>query len=368
MPQYRGLLLALLTCLTVAWSAGAHAQSPHKTAMGFTPWPVDFNEAGLRRTYAFIREHSNLIAHHFDGGIPWTEASTGSAFPNHLGQDWSRRLANTPRGSKVFVAVTPLNFERNGLALAWTSRGDNQPLGRAWRDRRLNDPAVKEAYLNYVRRVIRAFDPDYLAIGIEANVVISNAPGIWQDYLELHAHVYRAIKRQYPRLPVFGTVQYEHLRGIEGDSKPNLRFQRPAVSALMAHSDILALSTYRYGSLHPNPMGPDYFDVARSFGKPIAIAESGAMSKGVRIFGTRLPASEDQQAAFVEGLLRHATSGRFPFVVNWVAIDFEPGLRRLPRSVREVAKAWVYTGLQASDGRDKPALEIWDAYLDRSSP
>ncbi len=357
-----------LAALALVWATAIHAQSSHRTAMGFTPWPVDFNEDGLKRTYAFARAHSNLMAHHFDGGIPWDEARAGSELPRHLRQDWARRLANTPPSSKVFVAVTPLNFERDGLALAWTDRGDNRPLPRAWRNRALNDPAVKAAYLNYVRRVIRAFDPDYLAIGIEANIIISNAPGLWNDYVELHAYVYRAIKRENPRLPVFATVQYEHLRGIEDASKRNLRFQQPAVAALMRSSDILALSTYRYGSLHPNPMGPRYFDVARTFGKPIAIAESGAMSEDVRIFGTRLPASEALQAEFIEGLLRHATAGRFPFVVNWVAIDFTPGLRRLPRSVREIAKAWVHTGLQSADGRDKPALGVWNAYLARSRP
>ena len=71
---------------------------------------------------------------------------------------------------------------------------------------------------------------------------------------------------------------------------------------------------------------------------------------------------------FVSGLLQHATRNRFPFVVNWVAIDFEPGLKRLPRSVREIAKAWVYTGLQTSDGQAKPALKVWDAYLAKSRP
>ena len=365
MTPFRTLLAVILVFLS---AAAVPAQSPHKTAMGFTPWPVDFNEAGLKRTYAFIRTHSNLVAHHFDGGVPWEPALSGSDLPQHLLRDWKFRRDNTPRGSKVFVAVTPLNFGRDGLALDWTNKGDNRKLPRAWRKKALNDPDVKTAYLNYVRRVIAYFDPDYLAIGIEANLIISNKPAIWDDYLDLHAHVYREIKRQHPRLKVFSTVQYEHLRGIENDSKKNLRLQRPAVKALMRHSDLLALSTYRYGTFHPNPMGHDYFKVARSFGKPIAIAESGALSKDVKIFGTRLPASEADQRAFVTGLLQQATRGRFPFVVNWVAIDFDPGLKRLPRSVREVAKAWVHTGLQNADGTDKPALSVWDAYLAASRP
>lgn len=354
--------------LVLAFAAAALAQSPHKTALGFTPWPVDFNRAGLERTYRFINKHSNLIAHHFDGGIPWDEALNGTQLPMHLRNDWAYRRANTPQPFKVFVAITPLNFGRDGLALAWTSKGDNKKLNRFWRKKNLNDPQVKTAYLNYARQVIAHFQPDYLAIGIEANLIISNNPGVWNDYLDLHAHVYRALKREHPSLQIFSTIQYEHLRGIEDDAKPNLKFQRPAVAALMRHSDLLALSTYRYGQVHPNPMTKSYFNEAKSFGKRIAIAESGALSKGVKIYGVKLPASEAEQKAFVSGLLQHATNNRFAFVVNWVAVDFDPGLKRLPRAVREIAKAWVYTGLQSSDGKDKPALAVWDAYLARSRP
>ena len=323
----RALRLFLAVVFTLPATVAA-AQSPHKTAMGFTPWPVDFNAAGLKRTYAFIREHANLVAHHFDGGIPWDPALNATDLPQHLLRDWQFRRTNTQRGSQVFVAVTPLNFERNGLATAWTNKGDNQRLPRAWRGKALNDPAVKTAYVNYLRRVIAYFDPDYLAIGIEANIVISNAPGLWNDYLELHTHAYREIKRSHPSLSVFVTVQYEHLRGIEGDSKKNLRFQRPGVASLMQHSDLLALSTYQYGTVHPNRMTAD----------------------------------------FLKGLLQHATRLRFAFVVNWVAIDFDPGLKRLPRSVREIAKAWVHTGLQTAAGADKPALTVWDTYLRQSRP
>ena len=87
----------LLTAVALVWATAIHAQPSPRTAMGFTPWPVDFNEDGLTRTYAFARAHSNLMAHHFDGGIPWDEAHAGSEFPRHLRQDRARRLANTPR-------------------------------------------------------------------------------------------------------------------------------------------------------------------------------------------------------------------------------------------------------------------------------
>ena len=36
-----------LAALALVWATAIHAQSSHRTAMGFTPWPVDFNEDGL---------------------------------------------------------------------------------------------------------------------------------------------------------------------------------------------------------------------------------------------------------------------------------------------------------------------------------
>ncbi|NVE95036.1 glycosyl hydrolase 53 family protein [Altererythrobacter lutimaris] len=340
------------------------APDTHQTAMGFTPWPADLTADGVDRAYEFLSQNGNLIAHHFDGGIPWDEALTGDPFPQHLRNDWQNRQTRTPNGFKTLVAITPLNFDRDNLASAWTNKGENQTLPRRWASRSLDDASVKKAYLNYAERVVEVFDPDFFAIGIEANIMISKSPEKWQEYLALNAHVYRGIKRKYPDLPVFTSVQYEHLRGIEDEAKPNLAKQAPAVRELMRHSDLMALSTYRFGDLHPNPMTADYFDVAESFGKPIAIAESGAMSKPVRIFGIRLPANERGQAAFVGGLLDHAAEKDFPFVVNWVAVDFDPMIPKLPSPLDEIAKAWVHTGLQNADGDDKQALSVWRSYLD----
>lgn len=335
----------------------------HQTAMGFTPWPSDLTEAGVDRTYEFIHQHANLITHHFDGGVPWEEALKGERFPKHLREDWELRRSRTPEAFKSFVAVTPLDFDRTGLALAWTKDGDNKPLSSDWASRALDDDRVKSAYLSYVERVIDYFEPDYLAIGIEANIMVSKTPKNWEAFLSLNEYIYTAIKTKHPNLPLFTTVQYEHLRGIEDESKKHAGKQRASVKTLMAHSDLMAISTYRFGHFHPNPMSADFFDVAENFGKPVAIAEFGAMSSPVKIFGARLPADEAGQSRFVAGILDYATRKQVPFVVNWVAIDFDPMIEKLPAPMDEIAKAWVHTGLQKADGRNKRALQIWDGYI-----
>ena len=330
--------------------------------MGFTPWPLDLTNEGVKQAYDFLHQHADIVAHHFDGGLPWQEALDGKAFPKHLQDDWNFRKSQTLKTQKIYLAITPVNFERTGLAQNWGENGDSQPLAEPWGSYRLNDEHVKQAFFNYAKRAVEFFKPDYLAIGIETNIIISKAPDKWQDYLELNAYVYNELKKDYPKLPVFSTVQYEHLRGIENEAKKNVKQQQPGVQELLKHSDLLALSTYRFGLDH-NPYTADYFKPALAFNKPLAISETGGISKEVNIFGNKLRASEEDQKNYLSMILQQAQEHKFVFVINWVAIDYDRLLEKLPAGpIQEIAKAWVHTGLVSSDGKNKPPLGVWDSY------
>ncbi len=341
----------------------AYAQSAGQLYMGFTPWPYDLTEEAVRETYEFISKNGNLVAHHLDNGVPWQEALDNDAYPEHLKQEWSKRIANTPKGHKVFLALTPISFSRDAISPYWGESGDNLPLPKSWKGRQFNDQKVKKAFLNYTLRAVGAFKPDFLAIGIESNLLITNMPHKWKEYLELNAYVYEQVKKHHPSLPVFSTIQYEHLRGIEDESKANLDKQIPGVKKLMQHSDYLALSTYRYGFIHPNPPDDDYFEPAMQFGKKIAIAETGAMSETTLVMGLPLIASEGNQKEFISMVLKNARKHNFAFVVNWVSRDFDPMIKKLPSEFRSIAKAWVHTGLVDADGEEKAAFAVWKKYL-----
>lgn len=111
--------------------------------MGFTPWPPDLTVKDLEDTYQFIRENGDIISHHLDNGIPWDEALEGKSFSKHLQETWAYRKTNTPKGHKIYLAITPLNFERNNLATYW-GKTDNMPLQSPWKGKRLDDDAVKQ--------------------------------------------------------------------------------------------------------------------------------------------------------------------------------------------------------------------------------
>ncbi len=47
--------------------------------LGFTPWLYAATTASERTTYNYINNQGDLVAHHFQQGIPFDDAST---FPN----------------------------------------------------------------------------------------------------------------------------------------------------------------------------------------------------------------------------------------------------------------------------------------------
>ena len=61
--------------------------------------------------------------------------------------------------------------------------------------------------------------PDYLAIGVESNVMLSRDSARWQQLKELHRETYSAIKKQHRSLPVFFTTDVLHYKQLTRDAK-----------------------------------------------------------------------------------------------------------------------------------------------------
>lgn len=209
-----------------------------------------------------------------------------------------------------------------------------------------------------MRRAIEYFNPDYLAIGIEVNIMLAKSPEKWSEYMKLHEYIYRNLKKEYPHLILFASVQYEFLRGVDNEAKHNVEVQSPNVKKMLNYSDILALSTYKYGIYH-NPLSFDYFQKALSFGKTVAIAEMGAMSENTRIFSVHIKANRKDQKKFVKTVLENAQQHNFLFVINFVSIDYDKMISKLPDPIDEIAKAWVHSGMQTYKRKDKDALKTW---------
>jgi hypothetical protein len=296
----------------------------------------------------------------FIGGIPWPEALDGKPFSKDVENNLQYR---PPAGKKLFLSISPLNKDRSYMAPYWGAK-DNLPLPKLWDRQKLNSPEVKKAFLNFTLRAVKAMNPDFLAIGVESNVLLSNSLLKWKQLKELHAETYVAVKRQFPALPVFFTTEVLHYKKLASAAKNS--DQAAEVADLMKHSDLFAMSVYPHMSYGvPRPVPADFLNFATQSHKPIAVAESGMTSRNVELkaFKLTLFGSEADQKQFTAQLLKTAARDRYEFVINFATTDFERLCAKLPPPVDDLARIWAYTGMQSSEQKPKPAAATWDAYL-----
>jgi hypothetical protein len=338
-----GLLLGIIAFLCSCDADDGTVPLTRPFHMGFTRWPADLTLEGFLTAQNFAHEHGDIVSVMFIGGLPWPEALEGTEFSKDVDRNLGYR---PPSGKKLFLSISPLNKDRSDLAPYWGEK-DNLPLPAPWNRRKLNSPEVKKAFLAFTLRAVKAMNPDYLAIGIESNVLLSKNPAKWEELKELHRETYAAVKQRHPELPVFFTTE---------------------VAALMKHSDIFAMSIYPHMTYDlPRPLPTDLLEFATKFQKPIAVAESGMPSRDVELkaFNVTLRGSEADQRQWVELLLRTAARDRYEFVIQFATTDFERLCDKLPPPVDDLARIWAYTGMQTSDEEPKSALTVWDAYLHR---
>jgi hypothetical protein len=357
------LVLMLVSAILASGKAqGEDAPSPTSRPfrMGFTSWPADLTLEGISMAQEFANSHGDLISVMFIGGIPWQEALDGKPFSHDVEANLRYR---PPAGKKLFLSISPLNKDRTDLAPYWGEK-DNQPLPAPWDKRPLDSPEVKRAYLNFVLRAVEAMRPDYLAIGIELNVLLSHSPEKWRQVKAFYRETYAAVKAKHPTLLVCFTTEVLHYRRLATEAKD--KDQEGEVADLMQNSDLFAMSLYPHMSYDvPRPFPADFLDFATRFKKPIAVSESGMTSQDVELkaYKVTLKGSEADQQRFIEMLLKTATRDHYRFVVNFATTDFEKLCARLPAPLDDQARIWAYTGLQTSAQRPKPALAVWDAYL-----
>ena len=328
--------------------------------MGFTLWPADLSDQGIQTAQEFAYAHGDIVSIVLIGGIPWPEALNGKPFSKNVQDSMSYR---PPAGKKLFLSISPLDRDRRALSPYWGDK-DNLPLPKPWDKEPLNSPRVKKAYLNFLLRAVQTMRPDYLAIGVESNVLLTREPAKWRQFKELYRDSYRALKKAHPTLPVFFTTEVLHYKKLTKEAKGT--DQEREVTELMKQSDLFAMSVYPHMSTElPRPIPGNFFDFASRFKKPIAVSESGMTSRNVpmRSYGLVLNGSDVDQEQFTELLLKTAASNQYEFVINFATTDFERLVAKLRPPQDDIARIWAFTGMQTGDKKPKPAQAQWDAYL-----
>lgn len=332
-------------------------------ALGFTDFPHALTGQALADAYGVIEADADLVALHFDGGIPWQEALDGAPYPDGWVAELEAKASLLPAGHDVFLAVTPLAGDRSGLALNRGEAGE-EPLPPPWDGRAFDNPDVIAAFGNHVERMVARYDPDRLAIAIEANMLFTADPGQWDALVQLLTAVRARLVTSRPGLPVFVTIQADFFHRAPVA-------QRQAVLDVLALSDLVAVSAYPYMDQAPVASVPDdYFDAIRDLAptKPFAVSESGWPAETVDApWPEVVPSSEAEQEGWVERLVGEGDRLEADFLVWFFTRDldqaWDDGLADSPAAPE--VRLFRDTGLLDGAGAARSGMQRWRQALDR---
>lgn len=243
---------------------------------------------------------------------------------------------------------------------------EHQPVLDPFAGAAFDTTIVADAYLEYVRTAIDWYRPDYLAIGVEVNLLAKNDPARWPRLVALLDRTYTALKAERPDLPIFVTVTAVDL--LEGWTDVDHADQLAALDDVLAASDYLALSFYPFAGAHvTGPIPDDPFQALAELAgnRPMAIAETGypAQTTDLPSYGLTFDGTPEKQGAWIATVLEAAETHQLEFVVNFVGRDYD-ALWQSIGSPEDVAD-WRDTGLFDENGRSRPALDLWTEALSR---
>jgi hypothetical protein len=340
---------------------------------GFTPFPYDYTAEAIMRTHELIVENATLYALHFDDCVPWQEILADQPLPEKVQKDWDDLAQRIPRTHKVYVALTPGDKDRRGLAPP-CGAGSDEPgtMPRELQGASLDHPRVKQAFLAYARRAVQQFKPHFLNIGIEMGNMALRYPKDWPHFVALYEHVYTALKQEFPTLPIGFSINPQMLREPRTASR---------VKPLVERSDYLGLSFYPYSEPMERklgapamPAGPagwqEMLAWVRTYtAKPIALCETGFTTQDVTLeqYDLHLRGDPAMQETYVRDLVHITKRDAYLFVVWFLVVDYDNLYAKMPTG-SEVNLLWRNIGLFDGELRPKPAWRAWQAFADGASP
>ena len=321
-----------------------------RLGLGVQPWE-DTRSAHID-TFATAAQHAELVS--IARVPPWEDFFPGAEVSEetHALMRLERDLLRQYDLSLLF-AIDPTDGAVQRTRVAGLPEGGDAEAGFLRED-------VQEALVAYAIYVVTNYEPEYLAVGVEINMLRARAPGQFVGFLKAYAKVYDAVKSIRPGTKVFPTFQLEDLLGKLTQEHPP---QWGAIDAFGGRIDALAFSTYPYLSSSVRlvrEIPEDYYAQLRErFTGEILISEAGYASATIE--GHSWVGSEREQEEFLNLLLDQAQANGFSAVV-W-------GAERDPAQSRQGGAAVLNdVGLRYSDGSDKLAWAVWQEWARRPLP
>lgn len=319
-----------------------------QTALGFSALPARQTTAGYIQAFATAAEFADVVL--IQRTPPWPEFMPGGTVSGDTADTtrFENDLLDQYGHLKLFFAVDPTD------SLVERARVANLPATIDPADG-LADDRLRTAFLGYTAYVVANYEPEYLAIGVEVNMLYERNRPQFDEFVSLYREAYDTVKAARPETRVFPTFQFEDLLGLADDiHAPHWEVLAPFAGRM----DALALSTYPFRHAETAAdIPPEYYQqVEEHWDGEVLIAETGYTSAPVDGFAAT--GTEEDQRAFVQRLVAEADGGLFSMVVWFAASD--------PAFAAEgPASRFRHVGLRTAEGAPKLAWETWLAWTRR---
>jgi len=316
--------------------------------MGFSASPPRPDVATELKGIGLFSTRAELVI--VQDELPWTDLLAGTAPDVIIDQRYAQLVAYFRSKGLVLVYVFDLD---NGLA-----RGSEAPqlaaLGRS-----IVEPAVQEAYRNWVSAVVRRLAPDYVGLAAETNLIrVSGTPSHYSAVVHCANDAARDLSAAGVTTPLFVSVQVETAWGLFTKS-PFLGIDTDLAD--FPFVQMLGYSSYPYFFYaDPDDIPADYYTrVLSTRPLPVMVVEGGWSSASVG----GIVSSPEKQARYIA---RHAELLDSVHAVGVIQLLFaDIDLSSVPPADAAPIAPFASIGVTDSDFNAKPALAAWDALFAR---
>lgn len=186
--------------------------------------------------------------------------------------DWSD-LSNKNGGASVVASLSSTYGYDAAIELQFFQQSNGALL-------RPLDNATMQTYKNSAVSFAEKYKPEYLALGIEINILFEKSPTDFDTFTNFYKDVYDGVKAQSPETKIFPIFQLETMKGLNGGLFGGVNDQSKSEWALLDRfpkMDLVAFTTYPR-LIYKNPIeipAGYYSEIQQHTSKPVAFMEIG---------------------------------------------------------------------------------------------
>ena len=337
---------ALALVLTAAACGGGGQSSSTRTwVMGFAPVPPRPTTAAVIQGIDLWSQRAEYAAIHEE--LPWTDLLAGMSPDAILDRDKVQLVAYLRSKGLQLYFMADLT---DGL-----SRGEEAPQLRAL-GRSITEPAVQQAYRNYMLAVERKLHPEVIGLAAETNLIrAAGLPAVYSGVVAAANAAAADLLAAGSSAALMVSVQVETAWDRLGGSGNYVGVEQDFSDFPFAQ--MLGLSSYPYFAFaQPEDIPDNYYSrLLNGRALPVMVVEGGWTSAAAG----PVQSTTALQARYItrHAQLLDAIGARGLIQLLFADLD----LASFPPPIPPSVPLFVNIGLTDSDFNGKPALAAWDA-------